>query len=269
METDIIHEIIENKRKEVEQRKVEIPLGSFVGGIKKGDGRFKQAVIRDGTPLPKLIAELKFASPSSGRIRDAGDDEVLRILGRILGLYDKYASAVSVLTDKVYFGGSLGYLSLAKENTGLPVLRKDFIIDEYQIYESRYCGADAVLLIVSVLDEVKLKSFIKIAKGLGMDCLVEVHDKNELDVAIRSGADIIGINNRDLKTMTTDLGTTIELSKHLPSGVVVVSESGVKTKEDIVFLQEANIDAVLVGTAIMDGDIEEKLKELSGAYGES
>ena len=265
METDIIHEIIENKRKEVDARKVEIPLGSFVGGIKKGDGWFKQAVIRDGTPLPKLIAELKFASPSSGRIRDVSDDEVLRILG----LYDKYASAVSVLTDKVYFGGSLGYLSVAKENTGLPVLRKDFIIDEYQIYESRYYGADAVLLIVSVLDEVKLKSFIKIAKGLGMDCLVEVHDKNDLDVAIRSGADIIGINNRDLATMTTDLGTTVELSKHLPSGVVVVSESGVKTKEDIVFLQEANIDAVLVGTAIMEGDIEEKLKELSDAYGES
>ena len=265
MQTDVISEIIENKRKEVDARRVEIPLGSFVGGIKKGDGRFRQAVIRDGGLFPKLIAELKFASPSSGRIRDAGDDEVLRILG----LYDKYASAVSVLTDEKYFGGSFRYLSSAKENTGLPVLRKDFIIDEYQIYESRYYGADAVLLIVSVLDESMLKSFIKIAKGLGMDCLVEVHDKDDLDVAIRSGADIIGINNRDLKTMTTDLNTTIELSEHVPSGVVVVSESGVKTKEDVVFLQKANIDAVLVGTAIMGGDIEEKLKELSGAYGES
>ncbi len=265
METNVISEIIENKRREVEARRVEIPLGSFVGGIKKGDGRFKQAVIRDGTSFPKLICELKFASPSSGRIRDASDDEVLRILG----LYDKYAGAVSVLTDEKYFGGSLGYLSLAKENTGLAVLRKDFIIDEYQIYESRYYGADAVLLIVSVLDETKLKSFINIAKGLGMDCLVEVHDESELDAAIRSGGDIIGINNRDFATMTTDMNTTLELSKHVPSGVVVVSESGVRSKEDIVFLQEANIDAVLVGTAIMEGDVEEKLKELCGADGES
>ena len=265
MQTDVISEIIENKRREVEARRAEIPLGSFVGGIKKGDGRFKQAVIRDGTSFPKLIAELKFASPSSGMIRDAGDDEVLRILG----LYDKYASAVSVLTDEKYFGGSLGYLSVAKENTGLAVLRKDFIIDEYQIYESRYHGADAVLLIVSVLDGARLKTFIKIAKGLGMDCLVEVHDESELDAAISCGADIIGINNRDMKTMTTDLGTTLRLSKHVPSGVVVVSESGISTKDDLVFLQGANVDAVLVGTAIMGGDVEEKLKELCGAYGES
>ncbi len=265
MRTDIISEIIENKKKEVEQRRVDIPLVSFIGGIKKSDGRFRQAVIRDGTPSPKLIAELKFASPTSGRIRDASDDEVLRILE----LYDKHASAVSVLTDDVYFSGSLKYLSLAKENTSLPVLRKDFIIDEYQIYESRYHGADAVLLIVSILDETTLKTFINIAKGLGMDCLVEAHDRDDLDIAIRSGADIIGINNRDLKTMTINLNTTVELSKHIPSGVVIVSESGIMAKGDIVFLQKADIDAVLVGTTIMKGDIEEKLKELSDFYGKN
>ena len=258
MQTDVISEIIENKRREVEARRAEIPLGSFVGGIKKGDGRFKQAVIRDGTSFPKLIAELKFASPSSGMIRDAGDDEVLRILG----LYDKYASAVSVLTDEKYFGGSLRYLSLSKENTGLAVLRKDFIIDEIQVYQSRALGADAILLIAKILSPEKLKKLYELTKKLGMDVVVEVHNLKELRAVLKLSPDIIGINNRNLDTFGVDLNVTLQLVPLIPKDSIVISESGIDSLKCVLLLKGAGLDAVLIGQALMQApDIKKKLEE--------
>ncbi len=261
--TNILKNIIDNKKKELELRKKEMPLESFTRSIKNSTKKFSQAITKkDSGNFPKLIAEIKFASPSSGKIRKATSDEVLRITK----LYSRYAGAISVLTDKKYFTGDIKYLKIAGKNTNLPILRKDFIIDKYQIYESRHYGADAVLLIASVLGEKNLKDFIKTAKELGMDCLVEVHDKKDLHIALNADAEIIGINNRNLKTMTTDLNTTIELSKHIPKNTTIVSESAIKTKQDIEFLQPADIDAILVGTAIMKSDIEQKLKELAGAH---
>ena len=231
--------------------------------VQKSTKKFRQAITKkDSGNFPKLIAELKFASPSSGKIRNATSGDVLRITK----LYSRYANAISVLTDKKYFTGDPEYLKIAGKNTDLPVLRKDFIIDKYQIYESRHYGADAILLIASVLGEQNLKGFIKTAKDLGMDCLVEVHDKKDLTIALNANAEIIGINNRNLETMTTDLNTTIKLSKHIPKNTIIVSESTIKTKQDIEFLQPAGIDAILVGTAIMKSDIEQKLKELAGAH---
>lgn len=260
--TNILKNIIDNKKKELELRKKEMPLESFARSIKKSTKKFGHAITKkDSGNFPKLIAELKFASPSSGKIRKATSSEVLRITN----LYSRYAGAISVLTDKKYFRGDPEYLKIAG-NTNLPILRKDFIIDKYQIYESRHYGADAVLLIASVLGEKNLKDFIKTAKDLGMDCLVEVHDKKDLNIALNANAEIIGINNRNLETMTTDLNTTIELSKHIPKNTTIVSESAIKTKQDIEYLEPADIDAILVGTAIMKSDIEQKLKELTGAH---
>lgn len=259
---NILDEIVEHKRREVEIQKEKVPFETFVPDIGQSTRDFKSAITRQGKDNRlMLIAELKFASPSSGKIRDAGKEE----MSRILGFYDEYASAISVLTDEKYFGGKLEYIKDVSSSTKIPILRKDFIVDEYQIMESRYHGADAVLLIVSVLGEEKLGQFIKMAKSFGMDALVEVHDEEDLDIALRVGADIVGINNRNLKTMNVDVGNTIKLSSKIPDDVVVVSESGIKTKEDILSLKLLNVDAVLVGTAIMTGDVLVKLKEFTGA----
>ncbi|MFH1431936.1 MAG: indole-3-glycerol phosphate synthase TrpC [archaeon] len=257
----ILDEIVEHKTLEVEAQKKKVPFETFILNIGRSTRDFRKAILRPGKEdAIRLIAELKFASPASGKIRDASKDEIVRITK----LYNKYASAISVLTDEKYFGGSVLNLRDAARISSVPILRKDFIVDKYQIVEARYYGADAILLIASVLGEQKLKSFMGAAKGLGMACLVEVHDKGDLDVAIRAGADIIGINNRDLKTMDVDVKNTLELSGQIPDNVVVVSESGIRTKEDVERLREANVDAVLVGTAIMEGDVEDKLKELIG-----
>jgi len=209
----------------------------------------------------RLIAEVKKASPSKGVIRaEFNPVEIAKIYA------SNGASAISVLTEARYFQGSLKYLRDIRNALGnrrLPLLRKDFIHDPYQIYESRAYGADGLLLIVAILTPGKLEELLGLSHELGMSCLVEVHDEAELEIALRSEARIIGINNRDLKTFTTDLTTTQCLRPLVPRDRIVVSESGVRNRGDIERLRQWGVDAVLIGEALMSApDIAAKMKEL-------
>jgi indole-3-glycerol phosphate synthase len=178
----------------------------------------------------------------------------------IAGIYEKNgAAAISVLTDEKYFAGHKDYLMQIRQKVNLPLLRKDFIIDELQIYETRAIGADAILLIVHVLGK-KLKEFISLSKEVGLSSLVEVHTLEELEIALAADAEIIGINNRNLDTFVTDLNTSLRLRAQMPADKIVVAESGIKSREDIEFLMQANIHSFLIGEALITApDIGEKL----------
>jgi indole-3-glycerol phosphate synthase len=205
-----------------------------------------------------LIAEIKFASPSAGSIREKTDPVTI---GKI---YERAgASAISLLTDKEFFHGDLDYLPDLKRSITLPILRKDFIIDEIQIREAQLHGADAVLLIARILHHAQLKEFIAMTKELGMSPLTEIHDQNDLDKALECGAEIIGINNRDLDTFEVYTHTTLELAPLVPDDCIIVSESGIEDKEDVRLLKQVRVHAMLVGSALMRcNDIEAKTKEL-------
>jgi len=207
-----------------------------------------------------LIAEVKKASPSKGVIRADFHPE------RIAETYaENGACCLSVLTDEAYFQGADAYLQAARAASGLPALRKDFTVDEYQLYEARALGADAILLIVSLMDGSQLADYVGLANELQMAALVEVHDADELDRAKRARAQLIGVNNRDLKTFETTLDTTFELLEHMSSDALVVSESGINHREDVERLAEAGVDAILVGEALMrERDIGAKVRELLG-----
>lgn len=260
----ILDEIVANKRIEVRERKLSLPLSELKARIKdlpetKG---FKNAVSRGGVkdaPI-RLIAEIKKASPSKGIIREDFNVQ------RLAWIYEENGvSAISVLTEKKYFLGGIENLSLARKVAGIPILCKDFLFDAYQIYEARAFGADAVLLIAAILDKTQIGEFLGLASDLGMDALVEIHDKKELEKVMQTRADIIGINNRDLKTFKTDLNTTYSLKDEVPKGRVIVSESGINNRYDLVCLQKAGIDAALIGEALMrEADIGKKIKELLG-----
>ncbi len=207
-----------------------------------------------------IIAEVKRSSPSRGRLR--ADFDPLTIA---LTYEQNRAAAISVLTDRKFFEGDKAYLSAIKKIVGLPLLRKDFIIDSYQIWETRVLGGDAVLLIVRLLRDEQLTEYIRIAAQLGLDSLVEVHNREELERAIAVGADIIGINNRNLETFSTDLMTSVDLASDIPEGRIIISESGVNTREDIDILMKAGIRCFLIGETLMRADdIGRKLKELLG-----
>ena len=207
-----------------------------------------------------LIAEVKKKSPSKGIIRQDFDP-----VG-IARVYAEHgASAISVLTDREFFAGELSYLSAIREAVRLPLLRKDFTIDPYNIYQARLAGADAVLLIVSILTLVQLREFTEIAQSLGLASLVEVHTEEELALALAAGAEIVGINNRDLKTFDTDIATTFRLRTSIPTDKIVVSESGINTHCDVIKLKESGTNAILVGESLMRSrDIGAKVKELLG-----
>ncbi|MBI5598802.1 MAG: indole-3-glycerol phosphate synthase TrpC [Deltaproteobacteria bacterium] len=209
-----------------------------------------------------IIAEVKKASPSKGVIREDFDPAA------IAGIYEASgAAAVSVLTDKRYFMGSLADLeSVRRHVAGIPVLRKDFLIDPYQVFESRAAGADAVLFIVAALERGELRELLDLSRSLGMNALVETHTEEEISEALTAGAEIIGINNRDLKTFKTDISTTARLAGKIPGDRIAVSESGINTADDIRTLRAAGVNAFLVGEALMrEKDIAGKLKELVGA----
>lgn len=209
---------------------------------KKGKGKFKKALSGDRM---SVIAEIKKASPSKGIIKEDFDPS------KIAEIYKSAdVDAISVLTEKKFFKGDDKYIKDVKDASGKPVLRKDFIIDEYQIYQSKMLGADAILLIAAVLCD-KLKYFYDKAKSIGLDCLVEVHNKNEIDEAVSAGCDIIGINNRDLRDFSVNLNTTEKLIKYIPEDKIKVSESGIKTPDDIKYLKNIGIDAVLIGETFM------------------
>lgn len=218
---------------------------------------FRGALAADGIAL---IAEVKKASPSKGVIRADFDP------ARIAEAYAEHgARCLSVLTDEAYFQGCDAFLQAAKGAAGLPVLRKDFTIDEYQLHEARVIGADAILLIVALMDSSQLDDYIGWAGELGLSALVEVHDGEELAQAKAAGAGLIGVNNRNLKTFATTLETTFDLLPEMPEGAVVVSESGIGHREDVERLAEAGLDAILVGESLMrEEDIGAKVRELLG-----
>lgn len=193
----------------------------------------------------RLIAEIKKASPSRGVI--VHDFDPAAIARRYLELG---ASAFSVLTDRLFFQGSNDYLQTVKREFPLPVLRKDFIIDEHQIYESRLIGADAILLIVAALDPSQLRDYLQLAGEVGLAVLVEVHDRQELDTAAEAGARIIGVNNRNLRDFSVSIDTGIDLRPHFPDGVIAVAESGLKSASDIARIRAASFDAVLIGEGL-------------------
>ena len=219
-----------------------------------------RAAIKRGDRHIRLIAEVKKASPSKGVIRKDFDP-----VGIARIYEDKAVDAISVLTEEDFFSGDLGYIPQIRKAVTRPVLRKDFIFEEYQIYESRASGADAVLLIAAMLDTAQAGDYLELARELGLSVLFEVHSFEELEKALSLKADIIGINNRDLKTLSMDLNATFLLKKEIPSDRVVVSESGIKTRDDVTRLDERGVDAMLIGTTLMESrDIGKKIDELRG-----
>ena len=236
-------------------------------GISKGSRPEKFPIRNFEAAISKLnrinlIAEIKFASPSAGTIRCPSDPLT------IAQAYEKSgASAISILTDKSNFSGNIKHLRRVKAGVSLPILRKDFILEEIQLEESRVWGADAVLLIARILSTQQLTHLLGKCRRLGLAALTEVHDREELERAVGCGADIIGINNRNLDTFSVDLNTTLKLAPHLPAGCIRVSESGIHTRRDVALLKKAGIHAFLVGTALMKSErIEKKAKELTGMH---
>jgi len=217
---------------------------------------FKKAIAKKGQI--NLIAEVKKASPSAGLIR-----EDFNALGIAKIYIQNHAAALSVLTEDKYFLGKFSYLSQISEDCKLPLLMKDFIIHEYQIYEGLFHGASAILLIVAMLTDDELKSLMKTAHALGLDCLVEAHDAKEVKRAIGVGAEIIGVNNRNLQSLKVDLNNCLELIPLIPKDKIIVAESGLKTHEDILRVSQAGAHAVLIGEAFMRcADISAKIKEV-------
>lgn len=250
---NILDRILECKRREVVGSKKRTPLRSLLRERIAESRDFAAAIGGRGI---SLIAEVKRKAPSGGVIRERCD------VSDVARMYEHHgAAAISVLTDKEFFGGSLDDLLNVKVHCGLPVLRKDFIIDEYQLYESAVYGADAVLLIAAILSTDMLTGFLQLAEGLGMACLVEVHSDADLSKAVASGGKIVGINNRDLETFDVDIGRSLRLRGSIPPGCISVSESGIRTASDIERLREMAFDAALVGTALMDSSAPDNLLE--------
>ena len=207
-----------------------------------------------------LIAEIKKASPSAGVIKEDFSVEKIAEAYKMAGV-----DAISVLTDKKFFQGEIKYLNTAKNIVDVPILRKDFIIDEYQIYESRAYKADAILLIVRILERSQLADYLAMAAELGMAVLVEVHSEKELDQALYCNAEIIGINNRDLDTLNIDIETSLRIKGEVPKDKIVVSESGIRTRNEVKKLYKYGIHAILVGEILMKSDnIESKIRKLVG-----
>lgn len=271
----ILDKIIKEKAVEVEQRKTVLPLRELKSRVSDAPVPldFAKRLIASEAGIPAVIAEVKKASPSKGLIRPDFDPREIARAYEAAG-----ASAISVLTDEKFFQGSLEYLKFVKRSVSLPVLRKDFIIDEYQVFEARTAGADAVLLIVASLEKEKLAELMNRVTELGMYALVEVHDEAEMEVALDVCAPLIGINNRNLKTFEVSLETTKRLMEKFAShptrlsgkSAVVgrpkfVSESGIFTRDDLIMLGSVGIDAVLIGEALMrEQDIAAKLRSLIG-----
>jgi indole-3-glycerol phosphate synthase len=256
----ILDQIVANRKQELEVSQRNLPLADLrrIALAQPPPLDFASALRGDNI---RLIAEVKKASPSRGVIRaDFDPVEIAQIYA------NNGASAISVLTESKYFQGSLNHLKGIKDalkEKRLPVLRKDFIFDPYQVYESRACGADSLLLIVAILAPQPLAELIGLTRQLGMECLVEVHNEAELEIALKSSARIIGINNRDLSTFTVDINTTRRLRPLIPADRTVVSESGIKDRADIARLRKWRVDAVLIGEALMSApDIAAKMKEL-------
>jgi indole-3-glycerol phosphate synthase len=259
----ILDEILAHKREELIEARSALPaeeMARRAGEVKEAPRGFRAALTAG--PRPRVIAEIKRRSPSRGEIRPDFEP-----VGCARAYADAGAAAISVLTDERYFGGRLDYLEKVRRAVALPLLRKDFVVDAYQIDEAKLWGADAVLLIVAAFGEPsgvdELAELRRHAAERGLDALVEVHDAAELELALAAGADLVGINNRDLRSFEVDLSVTERLAKRVPEGVVLVAESGIFTPRDVARLETAGADAFLVGEALMrEADIEAALRRL-------
>ena len=254
----VLERIVEDTREEVERRRGRVPLSELEAAIsRRNDLRpFAEAL---GTPGVSLIAEHKRRSPSAGEIRSGAS---------VIDIAQAYerggAAALSVLTEPFHFGGGLDDLAAARAATSLPILRKDFIVDPYQLYESVAAGADAILLIVAALELPELEMLLQGARQLDLDALVEVHDERELEQALEVDADVLGINNRDLSDFSVDVERTYELLSDVPAGKTVVAESGFSTRDQLDDLERVGIDAVLIGERLMRApDPEAAVRELT------
>jgi indole-3-glycerol phosphate synthase len=255
-----LDELVHATRDAVRRRQQERSLSDLAAEVETGrEGRpFAEALFRPGT---SVIAEHKRRSPSAGTIRDGAS------CAEIVTAYERGgAAAVSILTEEAHFGGSLADLREARAATELPILRKDFTIDPYQLYEAKVAGADAVLLVVGALEQEDLASLYAQSRELDLDALVEIHDDEELERALELDCDVIGINNRNLEDFSVDIQRTFDLLADVPAGKVVVSESGIHHRGQIEELEQVGVDAVLVGEAIMRApDPESALRELTNS----
>ncbi len=256
-----LEKIVLNKRKELEEIKAGLPQKKLLAGIQhtKFEPRGFRKAITNGKGI-RLITEIKKASPSEGVIRE--DFNVMKIVE----CYEASgAAAISVLTESKYFLGRSSHISMARQRVSIPVLRKDFLIDRYQILESVALGCDAALLIVAILEDKQLADFIAELEQYKVDPLVEVHTEEELERALRAKAKIVGINNRNLKTMKIDMEISGRLMKQMPSDIVVVAESGFETYDQIKRIADLGVKAFLIGTSILkSGNMEKKIKSLKG-----
>jgi indole-3-glycerol phosphate synthase len=253
-----LDEIVHATRVSLERRKQERPLADLEHELaSRGEGRpFMEALSHPGT---SLIAEHKRRSPSAGIIRDGSS------VTDVVQAYERGgAAAVSVLTEETHFGGSLQDLYEARKATQLPILRKDFCVDLYQLYEAKVAGADAILLVVGSLRRDELERLHAEAQALDLDAIVEVHHEDELDSALELDVDVIGINNRNLEDFTVDIQTTVDLLAAIPTGKIVVSESGIRTRAEIEELERVGVDAVLIGETLMRApDPEAAVRDLT------
>jgi len=265
----ILDRILEHKRAELRHKQSRGYLADLKSRIRDGVPPLEFTITLEATrrrSSPALIAEVKKASPSQGLLRAEFEESFDPV--KIADQFKTHgASALSVLTDETYFQGSLNYLKAVKDEVGLPTLNKEFMVSEVQFYEARAFGADAVLLIVAALERKQLRDFFALGRELSLDVLVETHHERELDTVLEwlPEARLIGINNRDLKTFSTDLAVTFRLAKRIPSGKVIVSESGIHKRDDVQKLVEAGIHAMLVGEALIRADdTGAKVRELLG-----
>ncbi len=257
---DVLSTIMQKKAERLAYSKHIVSLHELKRTIADDDNEprdFKSA-LSAGKGEIRLIAELKKASPSKGLIRP------VFVPAEIASLYEtKRVNALSVLTEEDFFQGSLSYLRIVRDVASKPILRKDFIFDDYQIYESKAHRADALLLIAAALEKNQAQEYLHLAGELGLGVLFEVHNEQDLEKALLVKAEIIGINNRDLKTLKIDLSTTLRLKKDIPEDRIVVSESGIRNRDDVITLMDAGVEAILVGTSLMAAkDIGAKIDEL-------
>jgi indole-3-glycerol phosphate synthase len=244
--TMILNKIVQAKQAEVARKKHERPLATLQVDIDRAERPRNFALALEAEQQIRVIAEIKKASPSKGLLCPNFNPVELAKSYRAGG-----ASAISVLTDEAFFQGDLKFISAIRAEVELPLLRKDFIIDSYQIYESRAAQADAILLIARLLSTAQLSEYLALARELGMEALVEVHDEQDLQKSLVASAIIIGINNRDLSDFHTDLKVTVELAGKVPPNCIIVSESGIKEPSDLIMLRSHGVNAVLVGEALV------------------
>lgn len=242
----ILDQIVEDKKKRLPEHKKRISehkMRELAETYRGTPHSFAEALGKEGI---SIIGEFKKASPSLGEIKSE-----INLLDRIEE-YNESVDAISCLTEEDHFDGSVEYLKQIREISTLPILRKDFMIDAYQFYEAKAIGADAVLLIAAILDDAQMKDFYQLTKELGMDALVEVHDEEEMERALKLNVDIIGVNNRNLKDFSIELGTTARLGRMVPKEKIFVAESGILKDADVAFLKQCNVDAFLIGRALME-----------------